>query len=384
MSRESGNILAGIISSLIVAVMLIAPAAVADAASMQPVSNAYTISGYVFVNGEPTNDVLVYTSYGGGSNAVTGADSAGRRGYYALVMPMSDGPATVIAIYAKAQNVSAWNYSATATIEHPDTADGYDTQNLYIDTSQVPVSPALMPSHGPLDNIAHVVNNFIGRLADWAASIGVDNASSGTVVARAATFNAAEVPHAYLALVNASNQSDELYRAQADDHGVYRFQGVKSSYNTTSGAYDRAYCLKAKAYGNTSEGLSTPFSVMQGQAANVTAVIFPKPSNITMQGPKRVDVNSHAMYMAYVTDALGHPVADGNMIRFTLSGNDTAPGQFGAKWAETPAGRSIVAPTRGGYAEVEYGWATRTGNDTINAAYRDDMKVNGSITIALD
>lgn len=382
MSRESGNILAGIISSLIVAVMLLAPATVADAASMQPVSNAYTISGYVFVNGEPTNDVLVYTSYGGGSNAVTGADSAGRRGYYTLVMPTSDGPATVIAVYAKAQNLSAGNYSATATIEYPDTADGYDTQNLYIDTSQAPAPPELTPSHGPLDNIAHVVNNFIGRLADWAASIGSPSGSD-TVIARAATFDAAEVPHAYMALVNASNQSEEIYRAQADDHGTYRFQGVKSFYNATSGAYDRAYCLKAKAYGNTSEGVSTPFSVMPGQAVNVTAVIFPKPSNITLQGPERVDVNCHAMYMAYVTDALGHPVADGNMIRFTLSGNDTAMGQFGAKGAEMPAGRSIMVPTRGGYAEVEYGWATRTGNDTINAAYRDDMKVNGSIAVVL-
>lgn len=377
MSRESGNILAGIILSLIIAAMLLAPAAVAS------VAPTYTISGYVFVNGEPTNDVLVHTSYGGGGNAVTVADSAGRRGYYTLVMTASDGPATVTAIYAKAQNVSAGNYSATATIEHPDTADSYDTQNLYIDTSQAPVSTTQTPSHGPLDNIAHVVNNFIGRLADWAASIGSPS-GSGTVIARAATFDAAEVPHAYLALVNASNQSEEIYRAQADDHGIYHFQGVKSSYNATSGSYDRAYCLEAKAYGNTSEGLSTPFSVMPGQAVNVTAVIFPKPSNITLHGPERVDVDSHAMYMAYVTDALGHPVADGDRIRFTLSGNDTAPGQLGAKGAETPAGRSIVVPTRGGYAEVEYGWAARTGNDTINAAYRDDMKVNGSIAVALE
>jgi hypothetical protein len=374
MSRESGNILAGIISLLIVAAMLLTHAA----AAMQP----YVISGYVFVNGVPADDVLVYTSYGGGSNAVTGADSAGRHGYYALMTSASGGPATVIAVYAKAQNASAGNYSATATIERPDTADGYDAQSLFIDTSQSPVSPAPVPSRSPLDNIAHVVNNFISRLADWATNIG-NSAGSGTVIARAATFDAADVPHAYMALVNASNQSEEIHRAQADDQGTYRFEGVKSSYNASSGGYDRAYCLKAQAYGNTSEGVSMPFAVIPGQTVNMTAVIFPKPSNITLQGPGRVGKNSHAMYMAYVTDDLGHPVADGYMIRFTLSGNDTASGQFGAKGAETPTGQSITVPTRGGYAEVEYGWAARAGNNTINAAYRDDTKVKGSMTVTL-
>ncbi len=400
MSFEHGKIPAINISLIIlvatICLFAITPMALADTSARSPAHTSYNISGYVFVDGMPTDNVLVYTAYGEGSGAVTGLDGAGRHGYYSLSTIASQGPARVTAVYTGSENSHASNFSTSASIDHPNTDTGYGTMNLFIDKNQTTVVSVAQPNGKLLDRVAGVVNNFISQISNWVKiNSGVspyNNATSGTVVSRAVMFDASEISYTDLALVDANNTRKELYHVKSDEHGFYNFTVVKNTYNINSGDYDRSYRLKADLYVSVNdgklligEGLSEPFSLMPGQTVAMTAVVFTRPNNITVNGPSSMGMNGndHVTYTAYVTDGLGRPVPDGCMIQFTLSNNNVGMGQLGPKGSGTSTGLFITVPTVGGNATAEYGWVTRPGVNAINAAYALDMNVNGSTAVEL-
>lgn len=400
MNFEPGRVSVIIISLIFLVATIclfeLSPIALADTSANSQAATAYNISGYVFVDGLPMDNVSVSTAYGGGNNGVTGPDGAGRHGYYTLSTQASQGPAKVIAMYTGSENSHAANFSTSALIDHPDTAAGYGIMNLFIDTNQTVAASVSQPEGKLLDRAVGVVNNFISQITNWVKiNSGVspyNNATSGSVVSRAYMFDASEISYTDLALVDANNTRKEIYHVRSDDHGFYNFTVVKNTYNISSGDYDSSYRLKADVYANVSggralvgEGISQPFSLMPGQTANVTAVVFTWPYNITVTGPDSLGMNGedHVTYSAYVTDGLGKPVADGNMIQFTLSNNNIGMGELAANGSSAPSGLYVTVPTRGGYARAEYGWVTRPGVNAIKAAYEQNMNVNSSTAVEL-
>ena len=172
-------------------------------------------------------------------------------------------------------------------------------------------------------------------------------------------FDGSEISYTDLALVDANDTRKEMYHVRSDEHGFYNFTVVKNTYNINSGDYDSSYRLKADLYANVNdsmmligEGISAPFSLMPGQTANVTAVVFTRPNNITVRGPDSIGMNGndHVTYTAYVTDGLGHPVPDGYMVQFTLSNNNVGMGELAPEGQAAPSGLYVTAPTSGGNA----------------------------------
>ena len=395
MSFERGkvpNIISLIILATTIWLFSLMPIALADTSTGSNAAN-YNISGYVFVDGMPTDNMTVNTSYGGGSNTVTGLDGAGRHGYYIMSVKVSQGPAKVIATYA---GLPAANISTSAQIDHPNTYAGYGTLNLFIDTNQTTMASVSQPEGKILDRVAGVVNNFISQITNWVKiNSGVspyNNATSGAVVSMAVMFDGSGVSYTDLALVDANDTRKEMYHVRSDDHGFYNFTVVKNTYNINSGDYDSSYRLKADLYARVNdsmmligEGISAPFSLMPGQTAHATAVVFTRPNNITVSGPDSIGMNGndHATYTAYVTDGLGHPVPDGCMVQFTLSNNNIGMGQLAPEGQSASSGLYVNARTSGGNAMAEYGWVTRPGVNAIKAAYEQDMNVNSSTAVEL-
>ncbi len=103
MSFEHGKIPAINISMIIlvatICLFALTPIALADTSANSQPAVAYNISGYVFVDGMPMDNVLVYTTNGGDNRHGNGADGAGRHGYYSLSAIASQGPVKVIAVY---------------------------------------------------------------------------------------------------------------------------------------------------------------------------------------------------------------------------------------------------------------------------------------------
>lgn len=359
-------------------------------------ATSYNLSGYVFVDGVPTDNVLVYTTYGGGSNAVTGPDGAGRHGYYTLSTAASPGPAKILALYTGSNISHSSNFSTSAVIERPDADAGYGTLNLFIDTDQNVTASVSQPEGKLIDRVADVFNNFIWQISNWVKiNSGVspyNNATSGAVVSRAIMFDGSAISYTDLALVDANDTRKEMYHVRSNERGFYNFTVVRNTYNINSGDYDSSYRLKADLYGDVNgkrmligEGVSAPFSLMPGQVANVTAVIFTRPNNITVSGPDSIGMtgNDHVTYTAYVTDGMDRPVPDGCRIQFTLSNNNIGMGELAPNGSSVASGLYVTASTSGGYARAEYGWVTRPGVNAIRAAYEQDMNVNASTAVEL-
>ncbi len=400
MSDQHGKIPAGMMTVIIlvftICLFSLTPLALADISASSQASVHYYISGYVFVDGMPTDNVLIHSDYEQGKNTTTGPDGAGRHGYYVLSMVSSTDPARVTAIYTDNESSRATNFSTSAFIDRPNLDTGYGSLNLFIETSPAVANPTIQPEGKLLDRVTGVFNNFISQITNWVKiNSGVspyNNATSGAVVSRAVMFDASEISYTDLALVDANDTSKEMYHAISDTHGFYNFTVVRNTYNINSGDYDRNYRLKADLYasvGNVKtllgEGVSAPFSLMPGQTAYATAVIFTNPSNITVLGPDSMGMNGndHVTYTANVTDCLGRPVPDGYVVQFTLSNNNVGMGELAPNGSSTPSGLFVMAPTSGGNARAEYGWVTRPGVNAINAAYEQDMKINSSAAVEL-
>jgi hypothetical protein len=395
MSFRMSKVPAGVMTMVILVstICLFALTPMALAASSQ---TSYNISGYVFVDGMPMDNVQVHTAYGGGNNTTTGPDGAGRHGYYKLSTTASNGPIKVLANYTGIESSHATDFSTSALIDRPNTDTGYGTLNLFIETNQTAAASMNPPEGHLLDRVAGVFNNFISQITNWVKiNSGVspyNNATSGAVVSRAVMFDASNISYTDLALVDANDTRKEMYHVRSDEHGFYNFTTVKNTYNINTGDYDNSYRLKADIYANVSgsaalvgEGISQPFSLLPGQTAFATAVVFPRPFNIDVQGPTSLGMNGedHVTYTAYMTDAWGAPVPDGYLIQFTLSNNNVGMGELAMNRSGTPSGLFVTAPTSGGYARAEYGWVTRPGENSIITTYEQDMNVNSSAAVEL-
>jgi PGF-CTERM protein len=216
------------------------------------------------------------------------------------------------------------------------------------------------------------------------------------------------IGNAYIAIVNASNVSQEYFNTTSDAYGNYQITGINSTYssvsmqgspalgNLTAGmsAY-KMYAYK-EPYG---EGYSAAFGIDKDQqsASTTSVVIFTKPARIELKAERGhvvADSEDNIQICAYMYDALGNPVADGYNINFTV-GNATNNTflQYSFPW--TPANGSLGSYGNGealdqatrdnlGKACVQFGWVDEVyggNNSTIWAYYAEDASIFANLKI---
>ena len=215
---------------------------------------------------------------------------------------------------------------------------------------------------------------------------------AGAVSGRVTTSNTTVgLPNSYVAIVNALNVTQAFYEGQTDANGFYQFTFINNTWNgaATNNGYDTLY----KVYANHSlfgEGLSNPFLVDQNSTATANVVITPKPAKIVMSAERNnivADSADHVVVSAYVTDALGNPVADNTPIDFWV--NETpwtaaVNGSLSLTSHFDGVQSKLQVPTHGGWANVTFGWVNETyagNNSSINASYTEDHSINASLDI---
>lgn len=217
---------------------------------------------------------------------------------------------------------------------------------------------------------------------------------------------------AYIAIVNASNTSEEYFNTTSDSYGNYQITGVNATYASVSGDYSptfkdyRAATNAYRMYANLSpygEGYSAAFGIDANEsgATPTTIVIFTKPARIELKAERThvvADDQDNIKITAYMYDALGNPVSDGYKINFTV-GNATNNsflwtngvnhgGATGTEKYVPYANGSLdyanntdnfyQGTTHGntGSASVQFGWVNEIygGNNSTIWAYYDDGK----------
>ncbi|HTY91248.1 MAG TPA: PGF-CTERM sorting domain-containing protein [Methanocella sp.] len=218
---------------------------------------------------------------------------------------------------------------------------------------------------------------------------------------------------AYIAIVNASNTTQEFYNTSSDAYGNYQITGINATYSSvnltgpdnTAGTYNKGINMyKMYAYKDPyGEGYSNAFGIDADlkSAATTSVVIFTKPARIELKAERShvvADSGDNIQICAYMYDALGNPVADGYNVNFTI-GNATnnsfmqypapayAPNQNGSFYGYMdPNGRNQTVATtdNAGKACLQYGWVDEAyggNNSTIWAYYADDASVFANIKI---
>lgn len=182
---------------------------------------------------------------------------------------------------------------------------------------------------------------------------------TGSITGKVTTQNTTHsLGGAYVAIVDASNNSKIYYSGTADSNGVYQFTGIPA----TNGQWSYSLYAKKDPYG---EGRSHSFSVIADSTVITSVVIFTKPTNITWSGNDTIhaDGSSGTEISLYVTDADGNPVGDGTTFTFSLS--DTSAG--------TGTLNPTTANTKNGYVSIDWGMATKTGTNTITASISNSV-----------
>jgi PGF-CTERM protein len=234
---------------------------------------------------------------------------------------------------------------------------------------------------------------------------------TGSVTGRVTTSvnGTVGIGQAYIAIVNASNVSEEYYNTTSDAYGNYQITGVNATYSSVQltgspwfgGDYNRgttAYMIYANKspYG---EGWSAAFGINENQsgATTTSVVIFTKPARIELKAERShvmADSIDNIKITGYMYDALGNPVADGYMINFTV-GNATNNTwmEYGFPWTDangslnsfgTESITNVPTKDNTGSASVQFGWVNEAyggNNATIWAYYADDSTVFASIKI---
>jgi PGF-CTERM protein len=234
---------------------------------------------------------------------------------------------------------------------------------------------------------------------------------TGSVTGRVTTSvnGTVGIGQAYIAIVNASNVSEEYYNTTSDAYGNYQITGVNATYSSGqllgSPWFDTNYTRgfnAYKIYANKSpygEGWSAAFGIDENQsgATTTSVVIFTKPARIELKAERShvmADSIDNIKITAYMYDALGNPVADGYMINFTV-GNATNNTWLENGFPWSPANGSLNAydneyvenvPTKdnAGICSVQFGWVDEQyggNNSTIWAYYADDVSVFANIKI---
>jgi len=229
---------------------------------------------------------------------------------------------------------------------------------------------------------------------DTAPAMSSTYPNTGSVSGRVTTSNTTVgLPNAFVAIVNASNVTQAFYVGQTDNNGFYQFAFINNTINGTTGVAQPLY----KVYANHSlfgEGWSNSFVVEQTSTAPANVVINPLPAKIVVTSERNgivADSNDRVKVMAYVTDALGNPVADNTPIDFFVN-NSTMVGSWVAAVNGSLSsdgnyqGRQnvTIVPTKGGWANTTFGWVNESyagNNSTIIATYHLDNTINGSVNI---
>lgn len=237
---------------------------------------------------------------------------------------------------------------------------------------------------------------------------------AGSVSGRITIYNdTVGLSGAYVAIVNAADPTHEYFNTTTNEDGYYQILNVNASV-AYGGSSKGAYVIYAN-HTLFGEGYSEPFDVTyntisnRGGTATANVIMTPIPASIVVTAEKSnvvADSLDNTKISAYVTDALGNPVADGTLVYFkinnttgfkldnTLGGaynkdlngvfNVASPGSLPAGQSGVPGQFSVNVSTKGGYAELNYGWVAESlagENVTIEAYYAEDMLINGSTTI---
>jgi hypothetical protein len=241
-----------------------------------------------------------------------------------------------------------------------------------------------------------------------------DPGNTGSVVGRVVSSAnlSAGIARAYVAIVNASNVSQEYCHVISDAYGNYNITGVNATYSSAlgqgpNGQTGSDYILgnsmyKMYAYKSVNgSGYSAAFGIDANQSGAVTTsiVMFTKPARIDLiaERPNLISNGTDSIKItAYMYDALGNPVSDGYNINFTI-GNSTKNSFMGGGFPWIPGNGSLNSignnvsinnPTlfNQGQANVQFGWvdAEYSGNSSTVWAYSaDNANVNASIKINL-
>jgi len=256
---------------------------------------------------------------------------------------------------------------------------------------------------------------------------GVDG-KTGKVTGRVTTAanGTVGIGGAYIAIVNASNYSQEYYNTTSDAYGNYQIVGVNASYNHNNASdIGPNNATPYVIYANKSpygDGTSAAFGIdAYGSGSTPTSVVIEtKPARIELKAERAhvvADRGDNVKITAYMYDALGNPVSDGYQINFTV-GNATNnsfahPGEFvwsghntvgtdgNIDYANVTAyepyangslqgvnntlnlASSLTTGNTGG-ASVQYGWVDDYyggNNSTVWAYFNDDAGVYASIKI---
>ncbi|HTY91434.1 MAG TPA: S8 family serine peptidase [Methanocella sp.] len=274
-----------------------------------------------------------------------------------------------------------------------------------IDTNQSGATTTAVVLYAPPANVTGY-----GPETVW-SDLGLTGIAAGRVTL--SVNGSAGIAGAYIALVNASNASQEYNHTISDAYGNYNLTCINATYSSVLGQGPHGQagqdCINGmnmyKIYANKSpygEGYSGAFGVDANQSGVVTTsvVIFTKPARIDLVAERQyVAANSsdNITITAYMYDALGYPVADGYNINFTV-GNATNNSfmKGGFQWVQGngslgSAGNEVslnnLTQNNLGEASVQYGWVgpSYSGNSSTIWAYSaDNASVNASIMVYLD
>lgn len=201
--------------------------------------------------------------------------------------------------------------------------------------------------------------------------------AKGAVTGRVTTVNATQgISGAYIAIVNATNLSQEYYNTTSNEDGYYQLTGVNNTL-LQNGTLPKPYVVYANKTG-FGEGYSSSYGIEPSRTTTTAVIIYPEPANIELTAEKTsvlANGEDHTTITAYVTDTPGNPVSDGTQVYFSLNNTSDGMGSLNDPGSEYPASPPLdrySAVTDDGFAMAEFGWVNRSGlENTITASTGD-------------
>jgi|GEM_PF-2936042 len=220
------------------------------------------------------------------------------------------------------------------------------------------------------------------------------------------------IGQAYIAIVNASNDSQEYFNTTSDAYGNYQVTGLNATYSSVkqtgiTGQTTQADWLNGtqayRIYANKTpygEGWSAAFGIdANNSGTTYTAVtIQTKPAKIMIKAERSHVVSDNVdniKITAYMYDALGNPVTNGYLINFTIGNatnntftlngypyNAAMNGSFNSANQSNSTG--IATNNNDGSASVQFGWVDDSAggmNSTIWAYYDGDASIFANVKI---
>jgi hypothetical protein len=223
------------------------------------------------------------------------------------------------------------------------------------------------------------------------------------------------VAGAYIAIVNAANESQGYFITTADKYGNFLFSKVNATYSSvnhtgwdgTAATYYESmgmyqiYANISYGNGNYTEGYSQAFGIDADldYVTYVSVALSPKPAAIVLKAANayiRSDGQDTVDITAYGHDSSGKPVADGTSITLVVTNQTNMsepPAWITGNW--TPGDGSLnttgqqiyTAYATGGSGSISTSFGrvpdnTAENNSTIYAYFSGDPSVNASVKIS--